>query len=84
MRSLLTVRMRDVRPERVVPAVDDVVDLPAVAQQLQVHQARLVPGREKEGGHARIKAMTIEQTMITKCRPTGRGEGELLLPSFRK
>ena len=43
----LTVGVRDVGPEHVVLAVDHLVHLLAVPQQLQVHQTRLVPGRER-------------------------------------
>ena len=35
--------MRYIRSERVLPAVDDVLDLLAIAQQAKIHQARLIP-----------------------------------------
>ena len=38
--------MRDVDPEHVVLAVHHLVHLFAVSQQLEVHETRLVPGKE--------------------------------------
>ena len=35
--------MRDIRSERVLPPIDDVLDLFAIAQQTKIHQARLIP-----------------------------------------
>jgi hypothetical protein len=40
--TYLTIRLRDVRPEDILPPVDDLVDLLVVPQQLQVDQTGLV------------------------------------------
>ena len=44
--ALLTVWVRDVGPEHVVLAVHHLVHLFAVPQQLEVHETRLIPGKE--------------------------------------
>ena len=44
--ALLTVGVRDVGPEHVVLAVHHLVHLFAVPQQFEVHETRLVPGKE--------------------------------------
>ena len=43
-----TVGVRDVGPEHVVLAVHHLVHLFAVPQQLEVHETRLIPGKEEE------------------------------------
>ena len=44
--AVLTVGVRDVGPQHVVLAVHHLVHLFAVPQQFEVHETRLVPGRE--------------------------------------
>ena len=52
MLRFLTVGVRDVGPEHVVLAVHHLVHLLAVSQQFEVHETRLVPGKDARKGRA--------------------------------